>query len=108
MPYYLLQAAYTSEGVAALVKKPQDRIKVVGSAAEKLGGKVHGGWFAFGDYDVIAIIEMPDNVSAAGLSMAFAAGGALRTVKTTPLLTVDEATKAMRKAAGTAYRPPTR
>ncbi len=107
MPHYLCQVAYSVEGWAALVKKPQNRVEAVRPAVEKLGGKIESAWFAFGEYDVIVILEMPDQVSAAGLAMAFAAGGACKTVRTTPLITVEEGVEAMKKAAKAGYRPAT-
>ncbi len=77
MPHYLCQVAYSPEGWAGLVKNPQNRIQAIRPAVEKLGGKIQGAWFAFGEYDVIVVLEMPDNVSAAGIAMAFGAGGGL-------------------------------
>lgn len=106
MPYYMIQAAYTAEAGAAMVKNPQDRIATVTPAFEKLGGKVVGGWHSFGEYDVIVIGEMPDNVSAASFSLAASAGGALKAIKTTPLITTAEMMEAMRKASGAGYKPP--
>jgi uncharacterized protein with GYD domain len=64
------------------------------------------GYYAFGEYDVVLIGEIPDHVSAAALAMAVAAGGAAKALKTTPLLTIEEGIEAMRKASGTGYRPP--
>jgi uncharacterized protein with GYD domain len=64
MPLYLLQVAYTSEGWASLLKSPQNRLDAVRPAVEKLGGKIETGWFCFGDYDLVSILQMPDNVSA--------------------------------------------
>jgi len=107
MPHYLIQAAYTPEGWAALVKTPQNRVEAIRPSIEKLGGKIEGAWFTFGDYDIIVVVQMPDNVSAAGIAMAFAAGGACKSVKTTPLLTVEEGVEAMKKAGKTGYRPAT-
>src|SRR5712691_677035 len=107
MPHYLIQAAYTPEGWAALVKTPQNRVEAIRPSIEKLGGKIEGAWFTFGDYDIVVVVQMPDNVSAAGIAMAFAAGGACKSVKTTPLLTVGEGVEAMKKAGKTGYRPAT-
>ena len=103
MATYLLQVSYSPKAWAGLVKDPQDRTKVVGKAIKKLGGKITGLWFAFGDYDVVSIIEMPDNVSAAAFSMAVAAGGSCRSLKTTPLLSIDESMSAMKKARNSGY-----
>src|SRR5262245_17308950 len=98
MPHYLHQVAYSPEGWEALLKKPQDRIEAVRPAVEKLGGKIKTAYFTFGDYDVVLITEMPDNVSAAGIAIAFAGGGACKSVQTTPLLSVEEALEAIKKA----------
>jgi uncharacterized protein with GYD domain len=106
MAHYLLQAAYTPEGWAAMIKNPQNRLDAVRPVVEKLGGKIESGWFAFGEYDLISIVQMPDNVSAAAFSLAATAGGAIKAIKTTPLLTLEEGIEAMKKAAGTGYKPP--
>ena len=105
MPQYLTQVSYTQEAWQALVHNPQDRIEAVRPAIEKLGGKVVNAWFAFGDFDVVAVLEMPNNVAAAAIAIAFAAGGACRNVKTTPLLSTSEAVEAAKKAATSGYRP---
>ena len=106
MPYYLVQVAYTSDAWAAMVKKPQNRLEAVRPVIEKLGGKLESGWLAFGEYDIVAICQMPNNVSAAAFAMAAAAGGAVKGVKTTPLMTAEEGVEAMKRAAGGGYRPP--
>ena len=64
-------------------------------------------WLSFGEYDIIGVVQMPDSVSAAAFSMAVAAGGACKAVKTTPLLTTEEGIEAMKKAAACGYRPVT-
>jgi uncharacterized protein with GYD domain len=107
MPSYLVQVSYSTESLAALIKKPQNRVEVVSKSVEKLGGKIEGGWFSFGDYDVTVIVEMPDNVSAAALSMAFGAGGGCKSVKTTPLISMEESQLAMKKAGTSGYKPAT-
>lgn len=108
MPHFLHQVAYSREGWEALVKHPQDRIEAVRPAIEKLGGKIKTAYFAFGDYDVVVITEMPDSVSAAAISIAFAGGGSCKSVNTTPLLTTAEALDAMKKAGESGYKPVSR
>ncbi len=107
MPFFLHQVSYTPEAMARLIAKPQDRIETVRAPIEKLGGKIQHGYFAFGEYDAVLITEMPDNVSAAAIAMAFSAGGALRKCQTTALMTAAEAMDAMRKAATSGYKPVT-
>jgi uncharacterized protein with GYD domain len=106
MAYYLIQAAFTPEAWGRLLKNPQDRREAVRPMIERMGGKLEGYWVAFGDYDSVLIAQVPDNVSAAALSLAATAGGAVKAIKTTPLMTMDEAMQAMRKAADAGYQPP--
>lgn len=105
MPSYLIQVAYTPEAIAALIKKPQDRGAMVAKAIEKLGGKIIGFWLSFGDYDVVGIFEVPDSTSAAALALAIGAGGVCKSVKTTPLLAMEEGLAALKKAGKTSYKP---
>lgn len=105
MAHYLLQVSYAPEAWAALVRNPQDRAEAVRAPIEKLGGKVERIWLAFGEDDVVGIIDMPDNVAAAAISIAFSAGGACKSVKTTPLMSMHEGIEAMRKAAQCGYKP---
>jgi uncharacterized protein with GYD domain len=104
MPHFLLQGSYTQEAWARLVSNPQDRTDAVRAPIEKLGGRVHTSFFAFGPSDIVSILEMPDNVSAAAIAIAFAAGGSVKNVQTTPLMTTAEALEAIKKAGTTGYR----
>ena len=106
MPFYLIQASYSSQATAAMIKSPQDRAAAVRPVIERMGGKLHGLWFAFGEYDAVVIAEMPDNVSAAAVAMAVGSSGGISTYRTTPLLTTAEAMEAMKKAGGVGYQPP--
>ena len=104
MPYYCHQVAYTKEAWARLMEHPQDRLEAVRTPIEKLGGTLQTSFFAFGEFDVLAITEMPDNISAAAIAIAFAAGGAVQNIRTTPLLTAAQAVEALRKAGTCGYR----
>lgn len=105
MASYLVQVSYTSEAIAALIKNPQDRTQVIRKSVEEFGGKFIGSWMSFGEYDVVVIADMPDNVSAAALALAVAAGGSLKSTRTTPLLSFEEGVAAMKKAASSGYTP---
>ena len=104
MPFFLHQVSYTPEALARLIANPQDRFEAVRGPIEKLGGKIKDSYFAFGPHDAVLITEMPDNVSAAAIALAFAAGGALRSCQTTALMTNAEALDAMRKAGTCGYK----
>jgi uncharacterized protein with GYD domain len=106
MPLYLCQGAYSSESWAAQIKNPGNRM---GNPAriwcESVGGKLVGAWYCFGDYDFVFIADMPDNESMSAVALAIAAGGAVRVLKTTVLMSGEEAVGAMRKANAVSYKP---
>ena len=98
MPLYLYQAAYTPESVAAQIREPADRFEAVRPAFEAMGGKIVVGGYPFGEYDMLVVIEAPDDTTAAGFALAVVAGGAVRSASTTRLLDGEEWVEALRKA----------
>ena len=107
MPTYLVQASYSAEAVSALIKNPQNRSQIVSKMMDQYGGKLVGLWLAFGEHDIVGIFEVPDNTTAMAAAMAISASGALKSVKTTPLLSFDEGVESMKKAASSSYVPVT-
>jgi uncharacterized protein with GYD domain len=107
MPLYMYQGAYTPESLAAQIREPKDRIEVVRPAFDAIGAKVLASGYPFGEYDVVVIYDAPDDTSAAGLALAIAAGGAIKSAKTTRLLSGQEWIESLRKAQGVTpqYRP---
>lgn len=108
MPIYMYEAAYTNESIAAQIKEPQDRIQVAAKPLiESVGGKLLAGGFSFGEYDIVAVYEAPDDASAAAIAMAVAARGAVKSAKTTKLLSGAEWVEALRKtpSVSNVYRP---
>ena len=104
MPLYLWQASYTAEGTKGLLKdggsKRRDFVK---QSVEKLGGRLHAFYYAFGEADVVGITEFPDEASALALSLAVNASGAV-TLRYTLLLSPDVVDAAAKKQVG--YRAP--
>jgi len=106
MPLYLTRFSYTPETWARLIGNPEDRREAARSYIESVGGKLHGFWYAFGEHDAYTLYEAPDNASMAAVALAITAGGALSSLETTVLLTVDETMDALRKAQQVGYRAP--
>ena len=90
MPMYLTRFSYTPETWARLAKNPEDRREAARVYIESVGGRLHGFWYAFGEFDAYSLWEAPDNVSMAAVAIAIGGGGALSRFETTPLLTVEE------------------
>jgi uncharacterized protein with GYD domain len=103
---YLTRFSYTSETWAKMIKNPEDRRAAAQQYIESVGGKLHGFWYAFGEHDGYNLWEAPDDVSMAAVALAIGAGGALSSIQTTVLLTVEETLDALEKASSIAYRRP--
>ena len=108
MAIYMWQAAYTAESWASQLKNPQNRIEAAARpAVEAAGGKLIGGWYCFGEYDVVLIADMPNHQAMSAAALAAVAGGRIKSAKTTVLMTADEAVAGMRQAEAVAkaYTP---
>ena len=87
MPKYLVQATYTAEGRKGLFKdKASGRKAAVATAMKAIGGKLESFYFTFGSEDAILIVDAPDNIAAAAISLTVGASGLvnLRTTHYSP------------------------
>jgi uncharacterized protein with GYD domain len=104
MPKYLFTANYTKEGFEGVRKDgAQARIDAVTSTVEGMGGKLETFYFAFGDVDAFVVLDVPDDETAAAISLAVGSSGRVG-VHTTKLLTADQIDAAFAKDVS--YRPP--
>ncbi len=104
MPKYLVQASYVGEGLKGLIKEGgSSRRDTVARVIEGMGGKLETFYYAFGDFDVLGIADMPDSVSALAFSLAVNASGGIN-AKTIVLVTPEEIDDATKKAVD--FRPP--
>ena len=101
MAHYLLTGSYTAAAWAAQIKDPQDRLEVVRPL-----GSIESAFLAFGESDLVLIVEFPDNLTAASVSMILAAGGGVTNIRTTPLMTIEDGVEALKKAGSLSYTPP--
>src|SRR5260221_14728441 len=98
MAKFLIQAAYTIDGAKGVLKEGGSARKAqISQIPERVGGKLETFYFAFGEWDVIAVIDAPDSVTATALSMAINASGGVK-LRTTPLLTAEEIDQATKKS----------
>jgi uncharacterized protein with GYD domain len=106
MTLYLSKFTYTPATWARLIEHPEDRREAARSYIESVGGRLHGFWYGFGAHDGYTLWEAPDNVSMAAVALAIGGGGALGSLETTVLLTVEDTMEALRRAQGIRYRAP--
>jgi uncharacterized protein with GYD domain len=104
MSKYLIHASYSTEGIKGILKNGGSaRRAAIQEAAQSVEGKLEAIYFGFGEDDAFAILELPNNVSAAALALVVNASGAAR-AKTTVLLTPEEVDQATKSTVR--YRPP--
>lgn len=106
MAKYLFEAKYNADGMKGLMKEGGSKRRDSAERAIKsAGGKLESFYFAFGDKDVVGVVEFQDQASAAAHSGVVNASGTT-TIKLTPLITVEEIDAAVRKQVQ--YQPPGR
>ena len=109
MARFLFEVSYTSESWATQVHKHANVIDRISPLVKKLGGSIDSVYYTFGDRDLVALVDFPTAEDAAAFSLAASSGGAVASIRTTPLLTVEQGIEAMKKADAVAssYHPPT-
>src|SRR3954454_23851522 len=103
---YLFHFSYSAEALKSMIGNPQDRKGAAAAAAESLGGKLLGFWFAFGEYDGHGLAEFPDAEAAGAFAVTVGSTGALSKFVTVPLIEADEGMGVFRKAQSASYTPP--
>ena len=97
VPKFMFQINFSKTADQGLLKAgAAKRREVLSKTAKAAGGKLESFYFAFGQYDGVCIMDLPDNMTAASISLAVGASGAGEQV-TTPLLTVEEVDQAVKK-----------
>ena len=106
MPMFVTRFSYTPETWARLREHPEDRSEAARESIEAAGGKLHGFWYALGEFDGITLWEAPSRVALASALVAIAAAGVTSRLETTVLLSVEEAMDAMQQSARVHHRAP--
>jgi uncharacterized protein with GYD domain len=108
MAHYLIEVGYTAESWSAQIETQANVVDRITPALKACGGKIECIYYAFGDADLVGIMDFKTPEDAAAFALAVTASGALRSYKTTPLLTVEQGVASMKRAAQarTSYTPP--
>ena len=98
MAKFLIKASYTVEGTKGLLREGgSSRRAAVEEMIQGLGGQLESFYYAFGECDVFAIIDVPDAITASAVSLTINSTGAVE-VSTTPLITPEEIDEACKKS----------
>jgi uncharacterized protein with GYD domain len=109
MAHYLIEFGYTAQSWSTQVETQANVVDRISPALDACGAKIECLYYAFGDSDLVGIIDFKTPEDAAAFALTVTASGALRSYKTTPLLTVDQGIASMKRAADmrTHYKAPT-
>ena len=108
MAKYVTFFTYTSEAWARMIQNPGDRTATLRRLAESLGGSVECVYWMLGGYDGIVILDVPDSISVAALSITVGSTGAFKNLQTHELLTQEQLGQVLSRSkdATHAYQPP--
>lgn len=108
MAQYLIEVGYTPQAWSTQVDRHTDVRARITPALDACGATLDSCFYAFGDVDLVAIIDFPTPEDAAAFGMTVTASGALRSYRTTPLLSVEQGMAAMQRAEELrkVYAPP--
>jgi uncharacterized protein with GYD domain len=93
MPTYLMLTTLTEKGVQTLSANPA-RLREVNKDVEEMGAKVLHQWASLGEYDFVNVVEAPDDLTVAKVSVALAARGSSK-IESLPLLEIDDVLKSL-------------
>ena len=93
MPGYVSLLTWTDEG-AGHAKDTVKRYEAASGMAQKLGVSIRHIWWTMGGYDVVTVLEAPDDAAASRFAIAIGAQGNVRTV-TMRAYTKDEMSKVL-------------
>jgi uncharacterized protein with GYD domain len=74
MPTYIMLSKLTPEGVATVKNNPT-RIKEVNTEIQQLGATVVAQWSTLGRYDFVNVVEAPDDITMARISLELGSRG---------------------------------
>ncbi len=108
MPKFISLFSLTGDAQARFIEHPEDRRGPVSRLAEAAGGRLEAYYWMFGQYDGMAIVEMPDSVTQAAFVLAVTSSGIFRQVETHELIEAADLVAILKKAQTLrpSYQPP--
>jgi len=106
MAKYMALFNFGSDAIRRFVASPSDRTAVVKHLVESVGGHLESYYWVLGQYDGMAVFEMPDAETTAATILAIVSSGAFTRFETHQLIATSDLTAIAKRARGIAYQPP--
>ena len=97
MSHYITLINWTEQGINR-IKDSSDRFSSFKASVEKAGGKLIGGYYTFGEYDVVVVIEAPNDETVMSLILKVGSLGNART-KTLKAFTAEDGIRIIKDLA---------
>jgi len=78
MPIYINLVSWTDQGIRNIKEAPQ-RIDAFKKAVQAAGGKLTGFYLTMGKYDIVTIIDAPNDEAVANIILSTGSKGSVRT-----------------------------
>jgi uncharacterized protein with GYD domain len=78
MATYIMLVSWTQDGVKNIKKSP-DRLTAAKKTFQSFGGEMKEFYLTMGRYDMVVVVEAPDDETLAKIVLAISSGGAVRT-----------------------------
>jgi uncharacterized protein with GYD domain len=102
MPLYITRGNYSREALKGMIAKPEDRTEAVSKLFASVGGKLHGHYMTFGEYDFLVIGEAPSEKDMLAALIVAAGSGGVTNVNTTVAVNAADMKAAFAKAGSVA------
>ena len=99
MPTYISLVKFTQQGLATMKDKGVARSEMVKKNVEAQGGKLLQAYYCLGEYDVVAVLQFPNNQSAIKAALLNASIGHIQ-ITTMPAVSRDEWRKILQETWG--------
>lgn len=106
MTKFLVLFTFKGETLKSLRKRPSDRAAVVGEAAQSVGGRLESYYWMLGQYDGVAILDLPDSAAAARLALTVSSTGAFTHLETHELFSAEQVLQLLKGVEGVDYAAP--
>jgi uncharacterized protein with GYD domain len=98
MANFITLISWTEQGVKAY-EKTLERYQATTELAKKFGATLNQIYWTLGEYDIVGVLEAPDDETATAFALALSSWGNVRT-KTMRAFSADEMQQILAKASG--------
>jgi uncharacterized protein with GYD domain len=98
MSTYIGYVSYTPDSWAHIIDQGIDRVAAIREIVQRAGGELKCAYWLFTDYDLVGVLELPDDVDALAVCYAAYSSGALKKIEFHPVVDDSDIARMQRRA----------